>query len=275
MEFDLRTHKAAHYFVLKFMNMNQSEYTTELITNSKNNFEIFWKRNISRIREIDISTIKVMAFHVLGSLDDCKEIQKKGLMNLQSVLIDDTILSSLLRKSGITFDIENKTVSCNGEVYNIDYEYYRNNDSLTEIEEKLDEVAYRVFYDFCVNGFMLSDDVFNYGTCIHKRPEFLMKLAELFPEIKKLEQYWEQHSKSYRIDFYAKVEQIHRFSFELDEQKDPPYDDWLELDDEMKIKKWMLFHAIDRSHDMLSETYLYIKDDVAIPPNQIISYTNI
>lgn len=102
-----------------------------------------------------------------------------------------------------------------------------------------------------------------------------MTLAKLFPEIEQVEQYWERHSKSYRIDFYATLNQIHRFCFDLDEWRDPPYEGWLELNDEMKIKKWMLSHAIDRSNNALSEKFLYILDDIIIPPEQIISYNEI
>lgn len=43
----------------------------------------------------------------------------------------------------------------------------------------------------------------------------------------------------------------------------------------MKLKKWMLSHAIDRAHDDLGMTILYIKDDVIIPANQIIDITEL
>lgn len=274
MKFDLRTCGSARYFILDFMKMNIGEIR-KLIINSENDFETFWQRNIDIIKDVDISNLRIMAFHVLGALDDCKEIKENGLMNLQAVLAGNTIMSSLLKKSGICFDIKNRTVSYNGKVYDIDYEHYRHKNFLTKIEEALDKVAHRVFYDFCVNGFLLNDDVLNYGTDIHERPEFLMTLAELFPEAEKLECYWKCHAKSYRIDFYATIDQIHRFNFELDEWRDPPYKDWNKLDDEMKIKKWMLSHAIDRVHNRLGDIYLYIRDDVIIPPNQIIDYTEI
>lgn len=43
----------------------------------------------------------------------------------------------------------------------------------------------------------------------------------------------------------------------------------------MKLKKWMLSHAIDRTHDDWGMTFLYVKDDVTIPTNQIISVLEI
>ena len=160
---------------------------------------------------------------------------------------------------------------CNGEKYDIDYEKYRSRYFLSGLDEKLDRIAHRVYYDYCVNGFLLNDDVLDYGTSIHERPEFFMILVELSPEAEKLDEYWRNHSKSFVVNFYATVEQIHRFNFELDEWRDPPYEDWKELDDEMKLKKWMLSHAIDRANNDLGMQFLYIRDDVIIPPTQIES----
>lgn len=271
MDFDLRTCDAAYYFVLDFMGMTPDEYITERIINCENDFETFWSRNIERIKSVDISGVRLMAFHVVGSLDECCEIKENGLMNLQNVLSTETILKKLLEKAGVTFDIPNKLVRYKGNSYDIDYEKYKDHHFLTGIDEKLDRVAHRVYYDFCVNGFMANDNVFNYGTNIHERPEFLMTLGELFPQAEKLENFWRTKAKSYRVDFYASVEQVHRFNFELDEYRDPPYEDWYDLDDDMKLKKWMLSHAIDRAHDDLGMTILYVRDDVTIPANQIIS----
>lgn len=275
MDFDLRTCDAAYYFVLDFMGMTPDEYITERIINCENDFETFWCRNIERIKSVDISGLRLMAFHVVGSLDECREIKDNGLMNLQSVLSKETILKKFLEKAGVTFDIPNKLVKCNGNTYDIDYEKYKGHHFLTRIDEKLDRVAHRVYYDFCVNGFMANDNVFNYGTNIHERPEFLMTLGELFPQAEKVEDFWRTKAKSYRVDFYATVDQVHRFNFELDEYRDPPDEDWFDLDDDMKLKKWMLSHAIDRAHDDLGMTILYIKDDVIIPANQIIDITEL
>lgn len=275
MNFDLRNCDAAYYFVLEFMDMTSDEYITEYIVNCEKNFEIFWDRNIERIKSVDISGLKIMAFHVVGSLDECQEIKSKGLINLQEVLSSETILKRLLDKVGVVFDISNRTVSYNGTNFDIDYEKYRHRHILTRLDEKLKRVAYRVYYDFCVNGFIVNDNVYNYGTYIHERPEFLMTLGELLPQVQKVESCWRSKAKSYRIDFFATVDQVHRFNFELDEFRDPPYEGWIDLDDEMKLKKWMLSHAIDRAHNDLGMTFLYIKDDVIVPPNQIISISEL
>ena len=86
MDFDLRTCNSAFDFILDLLQMKSNEYVEELIMNSGNDFEVFWERNIDRIAKVNVHDIKVMAFHVLGSLDQCEEIKKNGLKNLQMVL---------------------------------------------------------------------------------------------------------------------------------------------------------------------------------------------
>lgn len=61
---------------------------------------------------------------------------------------------------------------------------------------------------------------------------------------------------AYRVDFFVYIDQIHWFNFDLDNFRDPPYGEWLDLDDDMKIKKRIIAHAIDRAYnDLKSEQY--------------------
>ena len=85
--------------------------------------------------------------------------------------------------------------------------------TITETDEKLKSVAHRVFYDFCVDGFMYNDYIESYGTDIHKRPEFIRTLIDLSDEAQKLDAYWKAKSKPYKVVFYATAEQIHKFTF--------------------------------------------------------------
>src|SRR5690606_500044 len=112
---------------------------------------------------------------------------------------------------------------------------------------------------------MMNDDVFSYGTNIHKRPEFMMKLSGAFPELKRMEDEWAERSKSYKVNFYATIDQIHRFNFDLNETQEELTDDEI-----AQIKQWMVSRAIDRANnDMFSEVFLYVKDEIDIPPEQI------
>ena len=85
------------------MNMTPDEYVTELIIECKNDFEQFWERNIYAIKDVDISNIRIMAFHVVGSLDGCREIKSKGLMNLQEVLSSDTAYRVQMKNSAVLY----------------------------------------------------------------------------------------------------------------------------------------------------------------------------
>lgn len=278
MDFDLRTSEGAYNFILDFMSWSSEKFEYVWNFECGKDFEQFWKNNYDRILSVNISDLRVLAYHIIGALDDCKEIRTNGLVNLQKAISGKTLLNKLLDQKGIKIDINSANIIVNEEIYNINYDFHFNKDHfITDRERVLSIISNRLYHDYCINGFMYCDDVFNYGSEIHKRPEILMRLAELFPEAKELEDYWKKNSKSYRIDFYAKLNQIHPITFALDELKDPPYADWDKLDDEMKTKKWILSHAINRvingvKSDMI---ILFIKNDVTIPPDQILGITEL
>lgn len=141
-----------------------------------------------------------------------------------------------------------------------------------EEREKLSRIALRVDHDFCVNGFLSNPDVKAYGGQVDKRPEFLSYLTERFPELKAVKKQWEQESTSYQVVFFAYPHQTARFQFELDANYDIPFPDWLELSDDLKMKKKLLSLALNTAYDGPGEQYLYIKDGCYIPPEQIIAY---
>lgn len=265
--FDLRTPDSAYDFLLTFFNMSGQEYIEELIINSDNDFEKFWDRNAARVNNISMDSIRIWGFHVVGSLDECREIRSQGLRNLQKVLSGDTLLSRMLKSNGVFFDVKRHLLFYKGEEYNVDYDWYRHNDYSMPPEKYLEPIAHRVYYDYCVNGFMMNDDIFSYGTNIHERPEFMMKLSDAFPDLKNLEDEWAEHSKSYKVNFYAKIDQLHRFNFDLNETQEELTNSEIE-----QIKRWMVSRAIDRANsDLFSEVFLYVKDEIDIPPEQIIS----
>lgn len=266
-DFDLRTPDSAYNFLLTFFNMSGQEYIEELIINSDNEFEKFWNRNVARVNDISVDNIRVWGFHVLGSLDECREIRSQGLRNLQKVLLGDTLLSRMLKSNGVFFDVKRHLLFYKGKEYNMDYDWYRHNDYSMPPDKDLKPIAHRVYYDYCVNGFMMNDDVFSYGTNIHERPEFMMKLTGAFPDLKKVEDEWTKRSKSYKVNFYATIDQIHRFNFGLNETQEELTEEEIE-----QIKRWMVSHAVDRANsNLFSEVFLYVKDEIDIPPEQIIS----
>lgn len=277
MDFDIRTPDTAYFFLLDFLKMNGEEFIDEHHINCEADYELFWDRNFDRIDQVDISGLRFIGFHITSNWDNCAEIRAKGLMDLKRVLSEETSLNHLLRSHGIVFDIVRKLVYENGKEIDIDYNKFihRNRFSLSEYEEKIMKVAHRVYYDYLVNGFYTNDNVFGYGTQIHERPEFFIELTNLFPQLQKAEHYWKTNSRSYKITFFAYLNQLAPFSFDLNNLNDPPFDDWYDLTMEQRLKKQMLRFAIERAFENLSEQYMYIKNGIGIPPDQIISYEEI
>lgn len=265
VEFDIRTPNSARMFISEFIGISEQVCNIENY-NSNDSFELLWNKLFELIQTIDISNLRIIAFHIVGSLDECKEIKENDLIDLRKVLSNNTVLAKELKKAGVKVDMENKLVSCNDRGYMLSM----------ESSGKLYLVSNRLLNDYCVNGFLCNDDIFAYGDKIYKRPEFLMNICELFPEIQDLDKCWKRKSKSYKINFYTTLNQISETTFELHNLDDPSYKDWDVLSNDMKIKKWLLSHALDRALGNLGMgQFLYIKNDIVIPPKQIISIEEI
>lgn len=266
----------AYKFLLDFLGITGEDFIMDYIVECNKDFETFWRKHFDKLESVDITDIRIMAFHITATQDECAEIKENGLKNLQKVLSEDTRLKELLANYDIAFDISERTVAVKDKVININYDDYRDKFRLSQYEKNISAVAHRLYYDYLVNGFMSNDNVFNYGTEIHKRPEFFIQLVKLFPQLKEAEQKWIEQSKSYKITFFAYVEQIQPFCFELNNIQDPPFNDWIDLSVNQRLKKQLLSYSIDRAFRWgRDETFLYIKDDIDIPPEQIVSYEEI
>ena len=269
MDFDLRTTDSAYSFVQNILGMTSEQFSHHYIIECNSDYEQLWKKQYKQMKHIDSSRIRIWSFHVTGSLDKCSSIRKEGLHNLQHAISTDSIMSRMFRKYGLEFDIENKVMHFEGKEYSVDYDRYRNHCNLYEKDECLSKIAYRLYEDYCVNGFMCNDDFRSYGFDVCIRPEFILDLVNMFPQLSKLDLEWRRNSESYKINFFTYINQLERYTLELDEYRDPPYVVWNNLEDNDKALKWMLGHAIARSFDELSDTYLYVKSDLCVPPEQI------
>jgi len=270
LKFDLRTPDSAYYFILDLLGIDGQTFTEDYICNCNSDVDQLYDMYYSTISRVKIADIRIFAFHVTGSLDDCQNIKQHGLLNLKDVLSCNSVITQFFKKYDLYFDIDKKTMKHGKNIYNIDYELLKSMYHATPQEESLFRISHRVFRDFCFNGFLYYDDVYSYSHDITKRPEFVGDIVGFIPELKMMESEWKRLSKPYRIDFFANIDQVHRFNFELDDS-DVGYKIWDQLSDDNKIKKWMLGKAIDRAYNELRDAYLYIRDDVVIPPTQIIS----
>lgn len=276
MDFDIRTPDKAYEFVLNFLQMSGGELCMDYLVHCGRDYEKLWTKHFDKIDAVDISDMRFIAFHITSNWDDCSEIKANGLQNLQKVLSGDTSLRRLLSSYGVDFDIDNCIVYFEGQSIDIKYDNYRGRYYLSEYEEKIERVSHRVYYDYTVDGFYVNDNVFDYGSQIHERPEFFIELVDLFPQLEEAACYWKEKSKSYKITFYANFDQLAPFSFDLYNFTDPPFEDWHELTVEQRLKKQMLSLAIDRAYDDLRGYHImFLKDEISVPPSQILSYEEI
>lgn len=263
--FDITTPNLAYSFLVDTLNFRPDDLIIEYIVECNKDLDLFWERNKNRLDGLDIHDLRFVAFHITGSLDNCREIKMNGIRNLQYVLSHNTLLSKMLEKGGICFDVENRVMVIDGIEYNIDYDYYRNNPIRSTEEAHLKSVAHRLYYDHCIDGFFVNDRIEDYGTRIHERPEFIHTLIELSPNTEKLDAFWSAKSAPYKVVFFATVDQIHKFTFDL-EKNYCPYTEY----EQDQIKKWMLTNAVERAFEPCGTRSIYIRDDEYIRPQQII-----
>lgn len=271
--FDISTPDSAYKFIQDFFKITGSKFIDEYIIESNNDFDTFWERNYNYIESVDITNLKYKVLHVTTNWDNCSEIRTKGIYNLQRVLSAQTTLSSLLSERGIQFDIENKILYVDGKEIDIDYDKYRGEYGLTRKEEYLREVGRKIYFDPQINGFFAVDDVYGYGTNIHLRPEFLMNLANLFPQLKNVEELWSEKSKGYIVYFIADFNQFAWYSF-YDNENEYNEDE----DSRLILKKWIISRAVSRSFDQKdagAEIFAYMGIETTIHPDQILEYTEL
>ncbi len=270
INFDITSSDNAHGFLIDTLKLKPEELVMEYLVECTEDVDLFVERNRHRLKDMDIHDVHFIAFHVTASLDDCAEIKENGIRDLQYVLSHNTKLTKKLNHIDIKFDIKKRLMYVDGKCFNIDYEHYRKCRVFTSEEKQLEAISHRIYYDFCVDGFWANEHIEGYGTDIHKRPEFISKLIELSPKAKKLDAFWRDKSKPYKIFFFATADQIQKFTFDLKKDCNP-----YTKDEQESIKDWMLRKAIDQAFDSRGEDYIYIRDYQHIPPEQIIKYEEI
>lgn len=214
MLFDIRTPDTAYYFLQEFLGVPFQDFIREYIIECNSDFDEFWNRWVDRVQNINIDDLEYIALHVTSNNDNCLEIKTNGIKNLQLVLSEATNLKALLLAHGIRFDIEKKLLYADQRVIDIDYEKYRGQYGLSPIEKKIERVAHKIYYDYQVNAFFSNNDVCDYGTLIHQRPEFLYNLIELFPQLKAIEDEWIEKNKGYIITYQTHQSTPNRKGFE-------------------------------------------------------------
>ena len=270
MCYNITSPNASYTWLNKELNLNFFELLSMSHMKSHEEFEKFYGKYCTLIDKIDIENLKIIAIHVTSSNNECADIKKYGLHNLQWVLSNDTDLNRFLKNYNISFDIRNKLMYTGSNIYDIDYEKYCNSDFIFDRNEEshiLYKISLRIYNDFRINGFLFCKDVCKYST-ICKMPEFLYMLSLLNGETERMAREWEQTYKPYVVKFKsAKNDFMYRtlyYENETDYQND-------KQNNYPKLRKKLILNAIKCFlNESVSEIYAFLKPDITIIPNNII-----
>lgn len=273
MLFDIRTPDSAFEFILEFFEITGKEFINQYIIECNSSIDEFIYKHLDYIDSKDINSLKYTAFHVTSNWNECSEIKTDGIKNLQKVLSEQSQLRALLLSYGVEFDITKKNLIATKKIIDIDYDKYCGQYGLSSYEKKIERVAHKIYYDYQVNGFFSNNNILNYATEIHTRPEFISNLTELLPYLKNAENYWRERSKGYIITFIADFQQFAWYTF-----YDHEYQYWSDEENKQQLKKWIISMAVNRSFDGInshSEIFAYMNPTTIIKPEQIIDYKQI
>lgn len=264
--YDITNPDAAYEWLYSVLDMKRGDFISDYVLESRNDFDTFFVRHLKEAERLDIDQLEFVAIHVTTNGDDCAEIKKNGLKDLQKVLQEETELSMFLKKRGIWFDIPSKIMHIDDKNFDIDYKKYTNWDRMIKQVDALYSIGRKTFYDHQVNGFLFSKDVYDYGT-IHEAPEFLLTLSEFDRDTVGINDEWAAASKPYVIKYRAKITEFEYYTF-YEGQEDYLQDyhnGWIGL-------KKILFQKAVRSafSELSSDVYAYMKPERIIEPARII-----
>ena len=264
--YDITNPDAAYEWLYSVLDMKRGDFISDYVLESRNDFDTFFVRHLKEAERLDIDQLEFVAIHVTTNGDDCAEIKKNGLKDLQKLLQEETELSMFLKKRGIWFDIPSKIMHIDDKNFDIDYKKYTNWDRMIKQVDALYSIGRKIFYDHQVNGFLFSKDVYDYGT-IHEAPEFLLTLSEFDRDTAGINDVWAAASKPYVIKYRAKITEFEYYTF-YEGQEDYLQDyhnGWIGL-------KKTLFQKAARGafSELSSDVYAYMKPGRIIEPARII-----
>lgn len=268
MYYDITNPDVSYYWLYKALHIKRDEFIETYVIECHNDFDTFYEKYRSIIDQIDVENLEIVAFQVTSSSDDCVDIKKYGLRNLQWVLNNDTNLNRFLKENHISFDIESKLMYIDNISYDVDFEKYRDLDVISKRGEQLYSIAHKLYYDFQINAFLFCKDIYDYST-IHETPEFLYTLSSLNEATKGIDVKWKEICKPYVVKFKSKLKDFAYFTFYGNERecKDDKKDNWSEL------RRLLISRAVESTFcDSASQIFVYMKPDTVIAPKNIIEY---
>lgn len=267
--FDITSYEQSLKFLTDYLTVEPKRVIAYVEESNKDDYDVddFIETFKISLDELEIENIDAAVFHVTSNNDNCNSIKMTGLLNLQQALTMNTPLKKYLRNFRIEFDVSNKIMWVKGKQFDITY----NSSSWpsNEREERLENVARKVYFDHQINGFFCIQDFRGYGGEVHKRPEILFNLQELF-QANILVERWENSCKPYVVKYRAPLDYFTYYTF---------YDEKYEYEDDYKekakLKTWLINKALYVIWDWLHyneipEFYAYMKPEISIPFSDIL-----
>ena len=268
MHYNLTNPDASYYWLHEALQIRQGELIETYVIECNNDFDTFYEKYCPLIDKIDVENMEVVAFQVTTCNDECAEIKKNGLRNLQWVLSNDTALCRFLKEHNISFDIESKLMYIGGNAYGVDYEKYMNLDVISRRKEQLHKIGHKIYYDFQINAFLFCKDIYDYST-IHEAPEFLYTLSSLNDTTKGIDTKWKNLCKPYVVKYKSKLKDFAYFTFYGNEREynEDRRDNWREL------RKLLMSRAVESAFgNSASQIFAYMKSDIIVAPENILEY---
>lgn len=167
--YDITNPDAAYEWLYSVLDMKRGDFISDYVLESRDDFDTFFERHLKEAERLDIDQLELVAIHVTTNGNDCAEIKKNGLKDLQKVFQEETELSMFLKKRGIWFDIPSKIMHIDDKNFDIDYKKYTNWDRMIKQVDALYSIGRKIFYDHQVNGFLFSKDVYVMGQSMRPR----------------------------------------------------------------------------------------------------------
>ena len=268
MYYDITNPNASYDWLHETLQIKRGEFVETYIIECNNDFDTFYDKYRSVIDKIDIENLEIVAFHVTSCDDECAEIKRYGLRNLQWVLDNDTNLNRFLKEYNISFDIKRKQMRIQDMVYDVDFEKYIDLDLLSKRKEQLYWIGQKIYYDFQINAFLFCKDIYDYST-IHDAPEFLYTLSRLNELTRGIDTKWKEGCKPYVIKFKSKLKNFAHFTFYGNEKEynEDRRENWHIL------RRLLISRAVESAfNDSASQIFAYMKPDTVVVPENILEY---
>ncbi len=216
--FDMTSREALMQSLCSYFGLSEEQIGDFVLMNEDVSLELFFHTNDIMKEQLKIHDLYVASYHSTTNMDRCASIQTLGLLNLRETIRQDTPLARYLRERSIIFDLDNKTISRHGTMFDLEKKYVGVSDTPNRAK---DHVSYKLYEDHQINGFLFTEDVLDYGGYVHLRPEFLMNVAQLFKD-QKLESDWERDPmrQAYVLKFIAPLSDYNPDTFSIHREKE-------------------------------------------------------